>query len=697
MSDVVSYTREGNIAVITIDNPPVNALGYAVRQGIWDALDQFNDDAGAEAGVLMCVGRTFIAGADITEFDKPPQDPWLPGVFAKMDQLSKLLVAALHGSALGGGFETALSCHYRCAVASAKVGLPEVNLGLLPGASGTQRLPRLTGIKIALDMILSGKHISSAEAVGYGVIDKIIDGDLKEGAIAYARELLVSAAPIRRVSELEVDVSEVTEGFFEEQEKQIAMKFRGFFSPFKILECLRAAAEKPFDEAMKLERVLFDECKASSHSQAQRALFFAERTIAKIPDIPKDTPKREINRVAIIGAGTMGGGIAINFINAGIPVTVLEMQQEALDRGLANVRKAFEGSVKKGRMTEQQLQASMELVTGALDYNDIADADLVVEAVFENMDIKKQVFAKLDEVCKAGAILATNTSTLDVDEIAAVTKRPGDVIGLHFFAPANIMKLLEVVRGAKSAKDVVATAMGLAKRIKKTGVLVGNCFGFVGNRMFLPYIREANLMLLEGVSPQRIDQVAYDWGMAMGPLAVVDLSGVDVFYKIIDGWDARPDDPAYFRMITVLNDLGRFGQKTGAGVYKYEGRKAVPDPEVAELVAKEAKSLGIEQRDISDEEIQQRLFYSMANEGALILEEGIAIRSSDIDVIFTSGYGMPRYRGGPMTYADMVGLKDVYDVMNKYRERYGDLHWTPAPLLVKLAAEGKTFTKWSAD
>jgi 3-hydroxyacyl-CoA dehydrogenase len=470
---------------------------------------------------------------------------------------------------------------------------------------------------------------------------------------------------------------------------------RGFFAPEQIVKCVEAAVTLPYDQALKQERGLFDQCKASTHSAAQRHLFFAEREISKIPDIGKDVAPRRIDTVAVIGAGTMGGGIAMNFLNAGMPVTLLEMDRNGLDRGLGILRKNYEGNVKKGRMTPEQLEQTMGMVRPTLDYGDVADADLVIEAVFENMAIKKDVFATLDAACKPGAILASNTSTLDLNEIAAVTRRPEDVIGLHFFAPANVMQLLEIVRGARTAKDAVATAMELAKRIKKVGVLVGVCFGFVGNRVFFPYVREAQRMILEGVAPEHIDKVAWDWGMAMGPNAVVDLSGVDVFYKLFSEWKERPDDPAFCRLTTVLNGMGRLGQKSGRGFYRYEGRDAVPDPEVVEIARQEAASLGVAARSIDNAEIEERLFYSMINEGACVLEEGIALRPGDVDVIFANGYGFPRYRGGPMFYADTLGLKRVYDGICKYRAQYGDLYWTPSPLLEQLAKEGSSFAKWT--
>ena len=691
----VNYEVEDGIAVITIDNPPVNAMSAAVRKGCWEALDKLAADGAAGAAVLICAGRTFIAGADITEFDKPIVDPWLPDVVEKFEASDKPVVAAIHGTALGGGLETAMGCHYRCAVPSARVGLPEVHLGLLPGATGTQRLPRLAGARMALDMMTSGRQVGAEEALKAGIIEKLVEGDLRAGAIAYARELLDGGAPLKRVSELDVDATGMDDAFYAGYEQQLARKARGFFAPFQILKCVRAAVDQPYSDAFITERRLFDECKASTHSQAQRYLFFAEREVAKIPDVPKTTPVREINSVAVIGAGTMGGGIAMNFINAGMPVTVLEADQAGLERGLGVIRKNYSAAVEKGRMTQAQLEQAMGMISPTTDYRDIAGADLVIEAVFENMDVKKQVFARLDEVCKQGAILASNTSSLDLNEIAAVTKRPQDVIGMHFFAPANIMRLLEVVRGEQTAADVIATAMAMAKKIRKVGVLVGVCFGFVGNRMFFPYVREAQLMMLEGISPERVDRVAYDWGMAMGPHAVMDLSGLDIFYKLNNEWQDRPDDPVYCRMTNVLTEMGRLGQKTGAGIYRYEGRKPLPDPEVMEIARREAQAQGVPQVEISDGEIVERLLYSMINEGARVLEEGIAIRPGDIDVIFVNGYGMPRYRGGPMKYADMAGLDNVLAAVEKYRARYGDLWWTPAPLLEQLARSGSSFQAWS--
>jgi 3-hydroxyacyl-CoA dehydrogenase len=696
MAEVVSYRREGKIALITVDNPPVNALSLPVRAGLAQAFTQFAADADAAAAVLICAGRTFIAGADITEFDKPIEEPWLPKVIHQIEDCAKPVVAAIHGTALGGGLETAMGCHYRVAVATAQVGLPEVSLGLTPGATGTQRLPRLIGVKNALDAMISGKPMNAKAGLEKGVIDHIVDGDLQAGAIAFAEQLLKDGKGPRKVREIKVDASSLPSDFFAEYRKSIARDTRGFFAPEQIIKCVEAAVSLPYADAVARENDLFMECMKSTHSKAQRHLFFAEREVAKIPDVPKDTPLRPIRKVAVIGGGTMGGGIAMNFANVGIPVLLKEINQPALDRGMAIIRGNYEGPVKKGKLSQAQMDQCMALITPTLNYEDIADCDLVIEAVFETMAIKKDVFGTLDKVCKAGAILASNTSTLNIDEIAACTNRPQDVIGLHFFAPANVMTLLEIVRGAKTSNDVIATSMALAKTIRKMGVLVRVCFGFVGNRMFFPYVREAQRMMLEGVAPERIDRVAYEWGMAMGPHSVSDLSGLDVLDKVNKEWKEKPDDPAYCRMIEVLVGMGRNGQKSGAGIYKYEGRNAVPDPEVAALAKAEAARLEVPQIEVSDEEIIERLMYAMINEGALILDEGIAYRSSDIDIVYCHGYGMPRYRGGPMQYADTIGLDKVVAAMEQYRARYGDLYWKPAPLLARLAASGQSFTQWSS-
>ncbi|MEM7542997.1 MAG: 3-hydroxyacyl-CoA dehydrogenase NAD-binding domain-containing protein [Pseudomonadota bacterium] len=700
MNDVVSYSREDEIAFITVDSPPVNALSLAVRTGLKECFDQFRNDAEAQAAVLICDGRTFIAGADITEFDKPREDPWLPEVLHDIEAQDKLVIAAIHGTALGGGLETAMGCHYRIALKSAKVGLPEVTLGLLPGATGTQRLPRLIGPKDALDAMISGRPLKANDAYTKGAVDEIAEGDdLKAAAKDYARKLIADGAKPRRLSEETLDGEGFDEVFFAEYRKGMMRQARGFFAPEQIVKCVEAAVSLPYEKAVAKENQLFMECMGSTHSKAQRHLFFAERAVAKVPDVPKDTPLRDIKKVAVVGGGTMGGGIAMNFANAGIPVMLKEINQEALDRGLGIIRGNYENTAKKGRMTESQVEDCMNLISGTLDYGDLGDVDLVIEAVFENMALKKEVFGELDAVCKPGAILASNTSTLDIDAIAECTQRPEDVIGWHFFAPANVMTLLELVRGEKTAKDVIATSMAMAKTIRKTAALVRVCFGFVGNRMFFPYVREAQRMILEGVSPERIDKVMFDWGMAMGPNGVCDLSGLDVLSKVNSEWADLPEDPTYCRVLSKLVEAGDYGQKTGAGIFKYENRKPVANPRTAEIAGAEAEALKVEQIEVSDEEIIERLMYSMINEGALILEEGIASRPSDIDVVYVHGYGMPRYRGGPMQYGDAVGLDKVVAAMDKYRERYGNDwgYWQPAKLLKELADSGKTFSGWAAE
>ena len=698
MGDVVSYSREGDIAYITVDSPPVNALSLPVRAGLQNCVRTFVADKEAKAAILICAGRTFIAGADITEFDKPRQDPWLPEVIEEMEAAPKIIIAAIHGTALGGGLETAMGCHYRVAVPSAKLGLPEVTLGLLPGATGTQRLPRLIGAKAALDAMVSGKPMSAKAAAAGGAVDHLLaDDDLKGGATAYAKKLIADGAQPRLIRDMAVDKTGVDAEFFANYRKEAARSARGFFAPEQIIKCVEAAVNLPYDEAVKREGELFMQCMTSAHSRAQRHLFFAERATAKVPDVPASTPLRDIKTVAVLGGGTMGGGIAMNFANVGIPVVLKEINQAALDRGLGIIKSNYENTLKKGRISQTEFDKCMSLISGTTDYGGIGNCDLIVEAVFENMALKKEIFAELDKIAKPGAILASNTSTLDIDEIASATKRPQDVIGWHFFAPANVMTLLEIVRGAKTAHDVIATSMAMAKTIRKQAVLVRVCFGFVGNRMFFPYVREAQRMILEGNAPEYIDLAAFNWGMAMGPNAVSDLSGLDVLDKVNNEWKDKPSDPAYCRMVAKLTEMGRLGQKTNAGIFKYVDRKPVPDPEVAALAKSEAERLGVPQLAVTPEEVIERLLFSMVNEGALILAEGIATRPSDIDVVFVHGYGMPRYRGGPMQYADEVGLKTVVAGMEKYRKRYGSLYWTPAPLLKELADAGSSFGAWAAQ
>ena len=651
MSSPVSYVLEGNIGVITVDNPPVNALSQPVRQGLLDSVTAAQTDE-SEALVILCAGRTFIAGADITEFGKPLKSPWLPELLSAIEASNKIVIAAIHGTALGGGFETALSAHYRCAVPSAQIGLPEVKLGLLPGAGGTQRTPRLAGVKASLDLITSGAPISASEGLELGLIDRLIDGDLRDGAIAWARELLDDNAPVRKSSEQ--PVPDFDPGIFDAYRKELAKRARGQIAPDHIVTCVEVGATQSFEKGMATERELFLKCMDSPQSAGLRHIFFAERTAGKIDGLAKDTPIRPIASVGIVGGGTMGGGIAMSFANAGIAVTMIEINDEALERGLSIIDRNYAGSVKRGKLSEADAARCRDLISGSTDYASLSDVDLVIEAVFEDPALKKTIFKKLDGVCKSGAILATNTSYQDVDAIAAVTKRPEDVIGMHFFSPAHIMKLLEVVRGAKTADDVLATVMKLAKTIRKIPVVSGVCYGFIGNRMLQPYGQTAQLLLLEGASPQQIDNAMESWGMAMGPLRVFDLAGLDVGYKARQALsDEEKGDPKTYRVPDLLVELGRMGQKSGAGFYTYdENRRPTPDPTVDGLIEIAAENLGVERRSITDEEIVERLISALVDEGRKILDEGIAQRSSDIDVVYVYGYGFPASRGGPMFYAD---------------------------------------------
>ena len=692
MSDLVSYRLEGDIGVISVNYPPVNALGQGVREGLVACLRQGLDDDQAKALVVIGEGRTFPAGADIREFGKPPQGPALPDVVAEYEASDKLVVAAIHGTALGGGLEVALGCDYRVALDSAKVGLPEVKLGILPGAGGTQRLPRLIGAQKALEVIVAGNPVKAKDALELGIVDELIGGDLLEGALAFARKLAADNAPLRRIRDLQAKKEDPD--LFSNFEKSIARKQRGFKAPFHCIKAVQAAVELPFDEGMKRERELFAELLVSPESRAQRHVFFAEREVAKVPGLPKDTPKRDINQVAVIGAGTMGGGIAMNFANAGIPVKILEVKEDALERGIAVIRKNYENTAKKGRITQEQVEQRMALIQPTLSYDDLGDVDLVIEAVFENMDVKKAVFTELDRVCKPGAILATNTSTLDVNRIASFTKRPEDVVGMHFFSPANVMKLLENVRGEKTSDEVVATVMDLSRRIGKVGVLVGVCHGFVGNRMLHKRQAEAVQLVNEGANPAQVDKVLFDLGFPMGPFAMSDLAGMDVGYRIREELRKEAPDNAPPRNWTDdLVEQGRLGQKTQAGVFDYkEGdRTPVPSSEVDALIAKFREENGIQSRDISDQEILERCMYIMVNEGAKILEEGIAARPLDVDVIWIYGYGFPVYRGGVLFWADSVGLKTIYDKVSQIHQETGSDTWKPAALLEKLAKEGKGF------
>ncbi len=697
MTEIVSYAVQGHLGLITLNNPPVNALAVSkgVLQRILDAIKEGEHDPAVRAFLLMGSGRAFSGGADISEFGQPlPVGlATLPALAGYMDTVTKPIVAGIHGFALGGGLELALACHYRCAVAGTQLGLPEVKLGLLPGASGTQRLPRLIGAERARDVMVSGDPLSAEQALELGVIDEIVKGDIAQAAVAFANRVVREGREIRRTSALSARLEQSKEAFFAAARARMAKEHRGYPAPLAIVDCVEAAVTLPFAKGIARERELFERLRDTTESKAMRHLFFAERQVTKIPDVPEDTPTREIKSAALIGAGTMGGGIAMNFANAGIPVQVVETTQEALDKGLGVVRKNYANTVSKGRLTQEQMDKRMSLLQGALSYDALKDADIVIEAVFEDMAVKKQVFEQLDKVCKPGAILATNTSTLDVNEIAAVTSRPGDVLGLHFFSPANVMKLLEVVRAANTSKEVLATAMKLSRTIRKVGVVAGVCDGFIGNRMLHSYFREAGFLLEEGALPQQVDKVIEDFGFAMGPFRVSDLAGLDVGWYIRKRQAAtRPAHLRYSKVADQICEMGRFGQKTGAGWYRYEAgsRTPVPDPEIEALIVKASKEAGIERRPISDQEILERCMYALVNTGAHILEEGIALRASDIDIVYLYGYGFPRYRGGPMFYADSVGLQQVYAAVERFHRQHGEL-WTPSALLKKLAEEGGRF------
>ena len=689
---VVSVDTRDNLAIVTIDNPPVNALSQAVRAGIVGALDEA-EGAGAEAVVLHCAGRTFVAGADISEFGKPLDPPWLPEVIARIEACNGPVVAALHGTTLGGGLELALGCHYRIAVPAARVGFPEVHLGLIPGAGGTQRLPRLVGAERALDMMISGKPVNAAQAAGMGIVDRLAEsGNLLDEAMTFARELVAGGEPPRLIRDLSVEP--VDPEFFTEYRKRIARKTRGLMSPERIVRCVEASLHVPIDQALKEEREHFFECMASPQSSALRHLFFAERQAVKPPPgVSTAGEVPEIRRIAVIGAGTMGAGIAYSCLGAGFEVTVLDNDDAGLARGRKTIEGFYKGGVARGKVSREKAEDGIGRLTVSQDYAAVAEADLVIEAVFESMAVKREVFARLDRVCGPDTILATNTSTLDVDRIASATDRHGKVIGTHFFSPAHIMRLVEIVRGAETEDSVIVAGLALSKRLRKVGVVVGNCFGFVGNRMLYGYGRESQLLLLEGAAPEQIDGALQDWGMAMGPHAVGDLAGLDVGYSVRRERTDLPDDPRFYRMADVLVEAGRLGQKSGKGMYLYESgsRAPIPDPEVAAWIAREAEALGIERRAIGEQEIVERCIYALIVEGARILEEGIASRSGDIDVVWVNGYGFPRYRGGPMHYADTIGVDKVYARVCEFRDRFGPMYWEVPELLENLGRSGGKF------
>jgi 3-hydroxyacyl-CoA dehydrogenase len=689
-----SFEKRGDIGIIWINNPPVNAISVGVRVALIDGVAKLAQDPEIKAGVLACEGRTFMAGADITEFGKPPLSPSLRDALDAIEACDKPIVAAIHGTALGGGLEVALACHYRVAVATAKVGLPEVKLGILPGAGGTQRLPRLIGVEAALGIIVSGDPVPATQAAKAGVLDKIIDGDLTAGALAFAKDLIARNAPPRRIRDINIDAAKLPAGFFDEARKRIAKEKKNLFAPQRIVDALEAAVTLPFDTGMAQERLLFSQCLQNSQSKALQHIFFAERKAASVPNLDKNVSKRDVKTVAIIGAGTMGGGIAMNFLNVGIPVTLLEMKQEALDRGIGVIRKNYENTASKGKLTMEQVEQRMALLKPTLSYDDLGQADLIIEAVFETMAIKKEVFGKLDQAAKKGAILASNTSYLSIDEIAGSVSRPSDVVGMHFFSPANVMRLLEIVRGAKTAQDVLVTVVDIAKRINKVGVVCGNRDGFIGNRMLGGYAHQASLMVLEGAMPEQVDGALRNFGMPMGVLQMSDLAGLDVGYKSRKDRDPSSFDGRATRSADLLVEMGRMGQKTQAGYYDYApgDRTPRPSPVVADVLMKVSKEYGIERRSFSDEEIVERCFLALMNVGCEVLREGVANRSSDIDIVYLYGYGFPAYRGGPMFWAEnTVGLKTALDKLRKYSAATGGKWLTVSPLLEQLVAEGKGF------
>ena len=685
MPSPISTRKHGDVLIIESNNPPVNALSAAVRQGLVDAIEQAEADDSVKAVVIACEGQTFFAGADITEFGKPMQMPMLPMVVDIIENCTKPVVAAIHGTAFGGGLEVALASHYRVALPSAKLGTPEVKLGLLPGAGGTQRLPRVAGVDKALAMTATGIPIGAREAFDCGLVDRLVEGELLPHAVAYAEEVR-DIRPLPRSSERQDRVENVDPAVFDEFRKANARKFKGFDAPEANVRAVRAATEKPYSEGVIEERKLFMELMTGAQAKALQYFFFAERKAAKIEGLPEDVKPRDIRRVGVIGAGTMGGGISMNFLSASIPVTIIEMSQEALDRGTGVIARNYEASAAKGRLTQEQVSTAMSHLTPTLDFAALADCDLIIEAVYENMEVKKDVFGKLDRIARPGAILASNTSYLNIDEIAASTSRPGDVVGMHFFSPANIMKLLEVVRGAKTAPDVLLTVMQIGKRIKKVPVVAGVCHGFIGNRMLMPRQIEATKLLLEGATPEQVDKVHVDFGMPMGPFQMADLAGVDI------GWHRDPSRVENIR--DALCAIERWGQKKGAGFYDYdEKRRPTPSPIVQQIIEDFAARQGVERREIGDQEIVERTIYPMVNEGAKILEEGMAQRASDIDVVWVYGYGWPVYKGGPMYWADNIeGLTKIVAGLKQQEERMKP-DFAFSKLLLEKAEKGEKFTR----
>jgi 3-hydroxyacyl-CoA dehydrogenase len=696
-SNIVTLVVEGDVAVVTVDNPPVNTITASVREGLFAAVADIRARPGLKAVVLVCEGSTFFSGADIGEFSGPPKEAEYRDLFRQIEQLPMPVVAGMHGVVLGGGLEISLACHYRVAVPGTRFGLPEVTLGIIPGAGGTQRMPRLIGVEKTLDFIIAARPVDVAAGVAMGFIDAEVPGHVRAAAIAYARQLLRDGAGPRRTSDRGVDPATATPAIIEKLTAQAKSQYPNRQAALTAIKAVSAAASLPFEEGLLYETELANGTKVTDESKALVHVFFAERDTRKVPGLPADAEARVIASGGVVGAGTMGGGIAICFANAGLPVTVLDTTQETLDRGLSVIGKTYDSMVRRGRLTEDEKVKRMSLIRGTRNYADLAGADVVIEAVFENMELKGKIFRALDEVAKPGAVLATNTSTLDITEIAAATRRPEDVVGLHFFSPANVMPLLEVVRTDSTAPAVIKTALNLAKSLRKTPVVARVCYGFIGNRMMEGYAREAERMTLEGATPRQVDGALEAWGMAMGILAVFDMAGIDVGVNVHRAnADRYPPDPSYYQADFALHAAGRLGQKNGRGYYKYlpGDRARHDDPEAILILADAAKRLGVPQRRHSADEIVERCVYPLINEGIRILEEGIAARASDVDVVWCAGYGFPRYRGGPLFYADAIGLKAVYDGMLKYRDQFGPMHWDPAPLLTRLVTEGRTLSDW---
>lgn len=694
---IVSVAYHGGVAVITVNNPPVNTINAAVRAGLQQAVEALRGRSGVHAAVLLCEGSTFFSGADIGEFSGPPKEAEYRTLFAQIEQLPFPVIAGMHGTVMGGGLEITLACHYRVAAPGTRFGLPEVTLGIIPGAGGTQRMPRLIGVEKTLEMVLGAAPVNTKTALEYGFLDRVIDNELRAGTIAYAQELIAAGKGPRRTGEMRVDPATASGEIIDRYKAQAQKQYRNRQAPLTAIEAIRGSVGKTLDEGLALENRLLDAAKETAESRALVHVFFAERETRKVPDLPAGTKARPVNKAAIIGSGTMGGGIAICFANAGIPVTLFDVNQEALDRGLGVIDRSYASMVKRGRLSPEDKARRMALIRGGRDYADAGDADVFIEAVFENMALKKKIFAELDKVAKPGAVLGTNTSTLDIEDIASAVARPQDVVGMHFFSPANVMPLLEVVRTSKTAPDVIRTVMNLSRPLRKTPVLAEVCYGFIGNRMMEGYAREAERMVLEGATPRQVDSALENWGMAMGILAVFDMAGIDVGVSVHkSNADKYPPDPTYYQADFALHDAGRKGQKNGKGYYRYEpgDRARYDDQEAIEILRSRAKQLNVPHRQHRDAEILERCLFPLLNEGIRILGEGVALRASDIDVVWTAGYGFPRYRGGPMFHADTIGLKNLLDGILKYQAMFGPMHWGPAPLLVNLVKEGKTLAAW---